>query len=124
MLWWVFSCFPPICLSMAFSYFVAYPLHLDEIICDLSLYCLTDLKVNYIYGGSGAHEAYPLHGQFTLLTMTYDARIWNMKMYVNHYSRCSSVREIVLVWNKGQPPELSEFDSAVPVRIRVEERNS
>ncbi|KAK6790374.1 hypothetical protein RDI58_014174 [Solanum bulbocastanum] len=83
--------------------------------------------VNYIYGGSGAHEAYPLHGQysqFTLLTMTYDARIWNLKMYVNHYSRCSSVREIVVVWNKGQPPELSEFDSAVPVRIRVEERNS
>lgn len=83
--------------------------------------------VNYIYGGSGAHEAYPLHGQysqFTLLTMTYDARIWNLKMYVKHYSRCSSVREIVVVWNKGQPPELSEFDSAVPVRIRVEEKNS
>ncbi|KAH0673522.1 hypothetical protein KY284_024609 [Solanum tuberosum] len=77
------------------------------------------LIVNYIYGGSGAHEAYPLHGQFTLLTMTYDARIWNLKMYVNHYSRCSSVREIVLVCNKGQPPELSEFDSVVTVRIRV-----
>ncbi|TMW97242.1 hypothetical protein EJD97_005919 [Solanum chilense] len=83
--------------------------------------------VKYLYGGSGAHEAYPLHdqySQFTLLTMTYDARIWNLKMYVNHYSRCSSVREIVVVWNKGQPPELSEFDSAVPVRIRIEERNS
>ncbi|XP_060212509.1 glucosamine inositolphosphorylceramide transferase 1-like isoform X1 [Lycium barbarum] len=83
--------------------------------------------VKYLYGGSGAHEAYPLHGQysqFTLLTMTYDARIWNLKMYVKHYSRCSSVREIVVVWNKGQPPELSEFDSAVPVRIRVEEKNS
>ncbi|OIT26619.1 PREDICTED: glycosyltransferase family protein 64 protein C5-like [Nicotiana attenuata] len=83
--------------------------------------------VKYIYGGSGAHEAYPLHGQysqFTLLTMTYDARLWNLKMYVKHYSRCSSVREVVVVWNKGQPPELSEFDSAVPVRIRVEEKNS
>ncbi|PHT78219.1 hypothetical protein T459_16271 [Capsicum annuum] len=39
-------------------------------------------------------------------------------------SHRDSVRQIVVVWNKGQPPELSEFDSAVPVRIRVEERNS
>nr|GMC47673.1 glycosyltransferase family protein 64 protein C5-like [Ipomoea batatas] len=85
------------------------------------------LGVNYIYGGNGAQEPYPLNGQysqFTLLTMTYDARMWNLKMYIKHYSRCSSVREIVVVWNKGTPPELSEFDSAVPVRIRVEEKNS
>ncbi|PRQ56491.1 putative hexosyltransferase [Rosa chinensis] len=83
--------------------------------------------VKYIYGGSGAEEAYPLKGhysQFTLLTMTYDARLWNLKMYVKHYSRCSSVREIVVVWNKGIPPEASDFDSAVPVRIRVEKQNS
>jgi hypothetical protein len=56
--------------------------------------------------------------------MTYDARLWNLKMYVKHYSRCSSVSEIVVVWNKGIPPELSDLDSAVPVRIRVEEKNS
>ncbi|KAL6125601.1 hypothetical protein ACLB2K_073657 [Fragaria x ananassa] len=83
--------------------------------------------VKYIYGGSGAEEAYPIKGhysQFTLLTMTYDARLWNLKMYVKHYSRCSSVREIVVVWNKGIPPEVSDFDSAVPVRIRVEKQNS
>ncbi|XP_058109283.1 glucosamine inositolphosphorylceramide transferase 1 [Magnolia sinica] len=85
------------------------------------------MGVKYIYGGNGAEEAYPLKGhysQFTLLTMTYDARLWNLKMYVKHYSRCSSVGEIVVVWNKGQPPQLSELDSAVPVRIRVEEHNS
>ncbi|KAI3470557.1 hypothetical protein Pfo_027220 [Paulownia fortunei] len=83
--------------------------------------------VKYIYGGSGAEEAYPLNGhysQFTLLTMTYDARLWNLKMYVKHYSRCSSVHEIVVVWNKGIPPLSSDFDSAVPVRIRVEKQNS
>ncbi|PSR98053.1 Glycosyltransferase family protein 64 protein [Actinidia chinensis var. chinensis] len=83
--------------------------------------------VGNIYGGNGAYEPYPLNGhysQFTMLTMTYDARLWNLKMYVKHYSRCSSVREIVVVWNKGKPPGLSEFDSAVPVRIRVEEKNS
>lgn len=94
------------------------------IILGLFLMCT---GVKYIYGGSGAEEPYPLNGQysqFTLLTMTYDARLWNLKMYVKHYSRCSSVGEIVVVWNKGVPPELSEFDSAVPVRIRKEEKNS
>ncbi|CAL0299788.1 unnamed protein product [Lupinus luteus] len=80
-----------------------------------------------IYGGNGSEQPYPLKGQysqFTLLTMTYDARLWNLKMYVKHYSRCSSVREIVVVWNKGVPPNLTDLDSAVPVRIRVEEKNS
>lgn len=83
--------------------------------------------VHYIYGGNGADEPYLWKGhysQFTLLTMTYDARIWNLKMYVKHYSRCSSVKEIVVVWNKGVPPNSSDFDSVVPVRIRVEARNS
>ncbi|KAK9282696.1 hypothetical protein L1049_010916 [Liquidambar formosana] len=83
--------------------------------------------VTYIYGGNGAQEAYPLKGQysqFTLLTMTYEARLWNLKMYVKHYSRCSSVGEIVVVWNKGTPPKYSDFDSAVPIRIRVEKQNS
>ncbi|KAI4302289.1 hypothetical protein MLD38_038059 [Melastoma candidum] len=83
--------------------------------------------VKYIYGGSGAEEPYRVDGeysQFTLLTMTYDARLWNLKMYVKHYSRCSSVKEIVVVWNKGIPPKLSDFDSAVPIRIRVEPKNS
>ncbi|KAH7547807.1 hypothetical protein JRO89_XS14G0018900 [Xanthoceras sorbifolium] len=83
--------------------------------------------VKYIFGGQGADQAYLWKGhysQFTMLTMTYDARLWNLKMYVKHYSRCSSVKEIVVVWNKGIPPELSDLDSAVPVRIRVENKNS
>ncbi|XP_059628397.1 glucosamine inositolphosphorylceramide transferase 1 [Cornus florida] len=83
--------------------------------------------VRYIFGGNGGQEPYRLNGhysQFTMLTMTYDARLWNLKMYVKHYSRCSSVREIVVVWNKGEPPKLSDLDSTVPIRIRVEEKNS
>ncbi|CAA0829235.1 Glycosyltransferase family protein 64 protein C5 [Striga hermonthica] len=83
---------------------------------------VTCYGVEYLYGGSGAHEPYFLSGhysQFTLLTMTYDARLWNLKMYVKHYSRCSSVREIVVVWNRGSPPNASDFDSAVPVRVRA-----
>ncbi|RAL43656.1 hypothetical protein DM860_017512 [Cuscuta australis] len=83
--------------------------------------------VTFIYGGNGAQEPYPLNGiysQFTLLTMTNDARLWDLKMFIKHYSRCSSVREVVVQWNRGTPPLLTEFDSAVPVRIRVEEENS
>ncbi|KAI3851876.1 hypothetical protein MKW98_019875 [Papaver atlanticum] len=83
--------------------------------------------VRYIYGGNGAEEPYlwkDQYSQFTLLTMTYEARLWNLKMCVKHYSRCPSVKEIVVVWNKGNPPELGDFDTVVPVRIRVEKQNS
>ncbi|KAH9312959.1 hypothetical protein KI387_027994, partial [Taxus chinensis] len=84
--------------------------------------------VQCFFGGNGAEEAYSVQGQysqFTMLTMTYEARLWNLKMYIKHYSRCASVREIVVVWNKGQPPNPeTDFDSTVPVRIRVEEKNS
>ncbi|RWW80522.1 hypothetical protein BHE74_00011129, partial [Ensete ventricosum] len=93
----------------------------------LAVVTLTCVGTYYVYGGNGAEEAYQLKGhysQFTLLTMTYDARLWNLKTYVKHYSRCASVREILVVWNRGQPPNVSEFDSTVPVRIRVEKRNS
>uniref|UniRef100_A0A0E0D4N2 Uncharacterized protein n=1 Tax=Oryza meridionalis TaxID=40149 RepID=A0A0E0D4N2_9ORYZ len=34
------------------------------------------------------------------------------------------VMDIVVVWNKGQPPAQGELKSVVPVRIRVEDRNS
>lgn len=88
---------------------------------------LTFLGTNYIFGGDGAEEPYPIRGrysQFTLLTMTYDARFWNLKMFVEHYSKCASVREIVVVWNKGQAPVQGELKSMVPVRIRVENNNT
>ncbi|KAK9070270.1 hypothetical protein SSX86_010670 [Deinandra increscens subsp. villosa] len=83
--------------------------------------------IGYVYGGSGGQEQYAIdnhYSQFTMIAMTYDARLWNLKWYVKHYSQCPSVREIVVVWNKGTPPDLTEFDSSVPVRIRVEEKNS
>lgn len=94
------------------------------LIASMVLMCV---GIRYIYGGHGGQEPYPIdnhYSQFTMLAMTYDARIWNLKWYVQHYSRCPSVREIVVIWNKGTPPDLTEFDSAVPVRIRVEEKNS
>ncbi|PKA56341.1 alpha-1,4-N-acetylglucosaminyltransferase EXTL3 [Apostasia shenzhenica] len=93
----------------------------------LIIAALTCIGTHYIYGGNGAEEPYPIRGhysQFTILTMTYDARLWNLKIYVKHYSKCTSVKEIVVIWNRGKPPAPSELDSFVPVRIRVEERNS
>lgn len=88
---------------------------------------LVCVAVHFLFGGNGSEEAYMYRGQyaqFTMLTMTYEARLWNLKLYIKHYSRCASVREIVIVWNKGNPPSPDEFDSAVPVRICVEELNS
>lgn len=82
---------------------------------------------HFLFGGNGAEEGYTLRGQysqFTLVTMTYEARLWNLKLFIKHYSRCASVREIVVIWNKGKPPSPEDFDSAVPVRVRAEEHNS
>ncbi|TKV92008.1 hypothetical protein SEVIR_9G136100v4 [Setaria viridis] len=93
----------------------------------LILVILTCFGTDYIFGGNGAEDPYPVKGsysQFTLLTMTYDARLWNLKMFVEHYSKCASVREIVVVWNKGRPPSQGELKSMVPVRIRVENKNT
>ncbi|RLN39008.1 glycosyltransferase family protein 64 protein C5-like [Panicum miliaceum] len=93
----------------------------------LILVVLTCFGTHYIFGGNGAEEPYPVksrYSQFTLLTMTYDARLWNLKMFVEHYSKCASVREIIVVWNKGRPPSLGELKSMVPVRIRIENKNT
>jgi hypothetical protein len=93
----------------------------------LILVVVACLGTYYIYAGSGVEEPYPIMGrysQFTLLTMTYDALLWNLKMFVEHYSKCASVREIVVVWNKGRPPLQNELKSMVPIRVRVENKNT
>lgn len=38
--------------------------------------------------------------------------------------QCASVGEIVIVWNRGPPPNVTEFGVDVPVRIRQEDRNA
>eukprot|EP00884_Botryococcus_braunii_P015687 jgi/Botrbrau1/2801/Bobra.0125s0012.1 len=63
------------------------------------------------------------HSKFTLLATSYDARAPNLRWWVYHYSQCPSVGEIFLVWNRGPPPNVSEFHSPVPVRIRQEAHN-
>ncbi|BFI25327.1 protein MpGT64.1 [Marchantia polymorpha subsp. ruderalis] len=96
-----------------------------SLIVGIAFVCLV---VSCLFGGNGVEEPYAVEGQFsqfTMVTMTYADRLWNLRMFVKHYSRCASVREIVVVWNKGVPPNpLRDFDSAVPVRIRVEPINS
>jgi hypothetical protein len=80
-----------------------------------------------LLGNSSGNMPYPVQGQFSkfsLLCMTYDARLTNLKMFVKHYSRCSSVGENVIIWNQGPVPNLTEFDSAAPLRIRQERVNS
>ncbi|GAB4816109.1 hypothetical protein N2152v2_003155 [Parachlorella kessleri] len=76
-----------------------------------------------------AADAAVVEGQlskFTLLTMTYAARMPTLKLFVQHYSKCPSVAEILIVWNSGPPPDPARnFPGAtVPVRVRVEAANS
>lgn len=70
----------------------------------------------------------PVGGQyskFTLMVMSYDARLRELQWYVRHYSRCPSVGEVLVVWNRGPAPNpRTAFQSDVPVRVRVEHVNS
>jgi hypothetical protein len=47
---------------------------------------------------------------------------FDMQAFVSHYSQCTSVAEIVVVWNKGVPPlpgvDLPVNPGGVPVRER------
>ena len=42
------------------------------------------------------------HSKFTLLCMSYDARMGTLQRFVSHYSRCPSVSDVVIAWNKGE----------------------
>mmetsp|Transcript_19140 Transcript_19140/g.49746 ORF Transcript_19140/g.49746 Transcript_19140/m.49746 type:complete len:881 (+) Transcript_19140:170-2812(+) len=81
----------------------------------------------YIKAFGGQANPIPIDGhfsKFSLLVMSFDARELPLKAFISHYSQCSSVGEIVVVWNKGVPPLPQSFDSQVPVRVRVEPVNS
>lgn len=50
-----------------------------------------------------------------------------LQAFLGHYSRCPSVGEVVVVWNKGAPPDPLgdlKYSGAVPLRVRVEAANS
>ena len=71
-----------------------------------------------------AHLVDGQHSKFTLVTQSYDKRLVNLKLFAWHYSRCTSVSEILVVWNKGTPPDPRTFSSKVPLRFRTESTNS
>ena len=48
-----------------------------------------------------------LGSRFTLLTISHGARSRELRSWVRHYSRCPSVKEILVIWNKGRPPQVS-----------------
>eukprot|EP00887_Chlorella_sp_A99_P000276 scaffold13.g276.t1 len=62
--------------------------------------------------------------KFTLMVMSYDQRVGALRHYIRHYSQCPSVGEVLVVWNRGPPPDPESFDARVPVRVRVEPTNS
>jgi len=81
----------------------------------------------WLRANGGPLAPVPVQGQaskFTIVVMSYEARMLTLKAFVPHYSRCASVAEILIVWNKGLPPDVGVFNSQVPVRIRVEGSNS
>jgi len=81
----------------------------------------------YVRHWSGPPDAIAVDGQFSklsIMVMSYEARTVTLQAFVKHYSRCASVGEIIVVWNKGTPPDPARMDSAVPLRIRVEAKNS
>ena len=48
-----------------------------------------------------------------------------IKLLCTSSVQCPSVSDIVVVWNKGSPPDPArDLHSAVPVRVRVEKLNS
>jgi len=84
----------------------------------------------YVRTWSGSPLAIPLdhqYSKFSIVVMSYDARILTLRAFVQHYQHCASVDEIVVVWNRGPPPDPHQdlrLTGSVPIRIRVEGLNS
>jgi hypothetical protein len=71
----------------------------------------------------GSVEAVPVDGtvaKYTIVLMSYPKRLRSLRTVVNHFGRCPSVAEIVVVWDGSPPPTGEDLQSAAPVRIRTE----
>ncbi|KAG1653612.1 hypothetical protein FOA52_011349 [Chlamydomonas sp. UWO 241] len=65
--------------------------------------------------------------KFSVVVQSFEARRVTLAAFVSHYSRCASVGEIVVVWNKGVPPvprDEWDYPPGMPVRVRAEALNS
>ena len=70
-----------------------------------------------------ALAAFPVNGTysaFTVVIMSFALRINTLRTVIDHYSRCPSVVEVVVVWNGDTPPEGGVLRVRVPVRVRLE----
>jgi len=75
----------------------------------------TDININI-------HE-----DRYTIVIMSYSARLATLKRIISHYGVCPSINEIVIVWNKGPPPIIGTDIPTPPVnkvRVRIESQNS
>ena len=61
---------------------------------------------------------------FTIVVLSYGPRLPMLRGAIKHYSHCPSAQGVVVVWNKGPPPDAGLLPSTVPVHIRVEPTNS
>ncbi|KAK9804142.1 hypothetical protein WJX73_004457 [Symbiochloris irregularis] len=61
---------------------------------------------------------------FALSTISHAARLRSLRSWIHHYSRCSHVKEILIVWTKGQAPLVESLGASKPVRLRIAPRNS
>ncbi|EFN53696.1 hypothetical protein CHLNCDRAFT_136508 [Chlorella variabilis] len=61
--------------------------------------------------------------QYTVVVMSYKARVSLLILVINQLGNCPSVAEVLLVWNGDDPPLPYLFDCRAPVRIRQEPKN-
>ncbi|PRW33720.1 Solute carrier family 35 member G1 [Chlorella sorokiniana] len=57
---------------------------------------------------------------YTVVVMSYAARLRTLPLVVNKMGSCPSVAEVLIVWNGEDPPPPSHFRSRAPVRVRQE----
>lgn len=65
--------------------------------------------------------------RYTVVIMSYSARLVTLNRIIAHYGVCPSINEIVIVWNKGPPPVIGTDIPTPPinkVRVRIESLNS
>lgn len=79
-----------------------------------------------IYEAMPLTEPHLLHENYTVVIMSYEARMDTLPRVVSHYGRCPSVEEILIVWNKGTPPipGVDLISPKAPIRVRQEVDNS
>ena len=64
-----------------------------------------------------------VYSKLTVMVMSFALREDTLHSLVEHYARCPSVAQVLVVWNDQSPPEIG-FSAKVPVRVRYEKDES